>query len=146
MATHFPGFAQAQCSGGKLVWNAQTHPLSEIMSFSDTFRYRPQLETLWHKYFNLSNNKECIWRYSSNESIKRITTIRSLRRVWRYQREVIRIRISEKKGQHNGQKKKYKRTNNDLQNIHIKYGLPSRQIEVIDLYFNANFSSTSAMS
>ena len=32
---------------------------------------------------------------------------------------VIRIRIS-KNRQHNGQKKKYKRTNSDLQNIHIK--------------------------
>jgi len=31
----------------------------------------------------------------------------------------IRIRISKNK-QHNGQKKKYKRTNNDLQHIHIK--------------------------
>jgi hypothetical protein len=35
-------------------------------------------------------------------------------------KEVIRIRISKKNRQHNGQKKKYKRTNNDLQNIHIK--------------------------
>jgi hypothetical protein len=33
---------------------------------------------------------------------------------------VIRIRILEKNRQHNGQKKKHKRTNNDLQNIHIK--------------------------
>jgi len=33
---------------------------------------------------------------------------------------VFRIRISKKKRQHNGQKKKYKRTNNDLQNIRIK--------------------------
>ena len=32
---------------------------------------------------------------------------------------VIRIRIQKKNRQHNGQKKKYKRTNNDLQNIHI---------------------------
>ena len=32
---------------------------------------------------------------------------------------VFRIRIS-KNRQHNGQKKKYKRTNNDLQNIHIE--------------------------
>jgi hypothetical protein len=32
----------------------------------------------------------------------------------------IRIRISKKNRQHNGQKKKSKRTNNDLQNIHIK--------------------------
>jgi len=41
------------------------------------------------------------------------------RRVWRYQ-GVIRIRISKKNRQNNGQKKKYKRINNDLQNIHIK--------------------------
>ena len=33
---------------------------------------------------------------------------------------VIRIRISKKNRQHNDQKKKYKRTNNDLQNIHIE--------------------------
>ena len=35
-------------------------------------------------------------------------------------KEVIRIRISKKNRQNNGQKKKYKRTNNDLQNIHMK--------------------------
>jgi hypothetical protein len=33
---------------------------------------------------------------------------------------VIRIRKLNKDWQHNGQKKKDKRTNNDLQNIHIK--------------------------
>jgi hypothetical protein len=33
---------------------------------------------------------------------------------------VIRIRISKKNRQHNDQEKKYKRTNNDLQNMHIK--------------------------
>jgi len=33
---------------------------------------------------------------------------------------VIRIRKSKKDKQHNGQKKKDKRTNTDLQNIHIK--------------------------
>ena len=33
---------------------------------------------------------------------------------------VIRICISKKNWQHNGQNKKYKRTNNDLQNRHIK--------------------------
>ena len=32
----------------------------------------------------------------------------------------IRIRISKRNIQHNGQKKKYKRTNNDLKNIHLK--------------------------
>jgi hypothetical protein len=33
---------------------------------------------------------------------------------------VIRIRISKKNRQYNGQMKTHKRTNNDLQNIHIK--------------------------
>jgi len=33
---------------------------------------------------------------------------------------VIRISISKKNRQHNDQRKKYKRTNNHLQNIHIK--------------------------
>jgi len=36
-----------------------------------------------------------------------------------YTKGVIKIRISRKNRQHNGQMKKYKRTNNDLQNIHI---------------------------
>ena len=35
-------------------------------------------------------------------------------------KEVIRIRISKKNKQHNGKKKTYKRTNNDLQNIKHK--------------------------
>ena len=35
-------------------------------------------------------------------------------------KEVIRIRKSKKNRQHNGQKKKDKGTNNDLQNIYIK--------------------------
>ena len=33
---------------------------------------------------------------------------------------VIRICILKKDSQHNGQMKKYKKSNNDLQNIHIK--------------------------
>jgi len=33
---------------------------------------------------------------------------------------VIRIRISKKNRQYNGEKKKYERTNNHLKNIHIK--------------------------
>ena len=35
-------------------------------------------------------------------------------------KEVIRIRKSKKNRQYNGQKKTHNRTNNDLQNIHIK--------------------------
>ena len=46
-----------------------------------------------------------------NESIN----LYSIRRDWRYQREVIRIRKPTKDRQHNGQMKKDKRPNNDLQ-------------------------------
>ena len=48
------------------------------------------------------------------------TYIYNVRRVWRFQREVIRILKSKKDRQHNGKRKKYKRTNNDLQNLQIK--------------------------
>ena len=37
-----------------------------------------------------------------------------------YNKEVIRIRMSKKNRQHNGNNQKYKRSNNDLQNMHIK--------------------------
>jgi hypothetical protein len=40
---------------------------------------------------------------------------------------VIRSRKSKKDKQHNGQKKKEKRTNNDLQNIHIKLKIESHE-------------------
>jgi len=43
-----------------------------------------------------------------------------LQKEFEYTKRVIRIRKSKKNIQHNDQKKKYKRTNNDLQNIHIK--------------------------
>ena len=41
------------------------------------------------------------------------------RRAWRYQRGNQNLYISKKNRHHNYQKKKYKKTNNDLQNIHI---------------------------
>ena len=43
-----------------------------------------------------------------------------------YTKWVIRIRISKKKRQHNGQKKKDKETINDLQNIHHTYNTKDR--------------------
>jgi len=36
---------------------------------------------------------------------------------------VIRIRKSKKNRQHNGKKNKYKKTNNDIQSIHIKLNI-----------------------
>ena len=46
-----------------------------------------------------------------------LTLRRVSRRVWFYQREVIKIHKSKKDKLHNGQKKRDKRTNNDLQTI-----------------------------
>ena len=40
----------------------------------------------------------------------------------------IRIGISKKNRQHNGQKKKYKRKNNDQQNIHMQRYPPRRNV------------------
>jgi hypothetical protein len=68
------------------------------------------------------NNEQVVIKTSTHRSIQQnhFTERYISRRVWRDQREVIRIRKSNQDKQHNGQKKKYKRTNNDLQNIHIK--------------------------
>jgi hypothetical protein len=41
----------------------------------------------------------------------------------------IRIRTSKKNRQHNGQKKKYKRTNSDQQNIHIKLKIEYHELQ-----------------
>jgi hypothetical protein len=48
---------------------------------------------------------------------------------------VIRIRISKKNRKHNGQKKKYKRTNNDPLNI-----------EIMAMVFNATFNNISVLN
>jgi hypothetical protein len=47
---------------------------------------------------------------------------------------VIIIRISKKNIQHNGQKKRYKRTNNDLQNIHIKLKIENNLCEKAHIF------------
>ncbi len=48
------------------------------------------------------------------------TTFEVLKEEFENTKEAIRIRISTKNRQNNGQEKEYKRTNNDQQNIHIK--------------------------
>jgi hypothetical protein len=81
------------------------HDLTEIL-------FKVALNTIkqTNKYMRLENFKKCIlqsrfvYLYEEFEETK----------------GVIRIRKSKKNRQHNGQKKKYKRTNNDRQNIHIK--------------------------
>ena len=49
-----------------------------------------------------------------------LSGVKNLSKEFEDTKRVIRIRISKKNRQHNGQTKKYKRTNNDLQNILIK--------------------------
>jgi len=63
---------------------------------------------------------ESTWNtLTENTSIENTNTSNMFEEEIEDSKGVIRIRIS-KNRQHNGQKKKYKRTNNDLQNIHIK--------------------------
>jgi len=52
---------------------------------------------------------KCNWKNSQNKPEEFVDN-----------KGVIRISISKRNRQHNGQKKKYKRTNNDLQNTHIE--------------------------
>jgi hypothetical protein len=54
------------------------------------------------------------------KTVKYVLTIQRKEEEFENTNGAIRIRISKKNRQHNGQKKKYKTTNNDLQNIHIK--------------------------
>ena len=49
----------------------------------------------------------------------------SHKKSWKILKGVIRIRISKKNRQHNGQKEKDKRTSNDLQHTHIQLIIPS---------------------
>jgi len=88
------------------------------------------------KYYMLNHYRENTFRnnYEDNRNIKietgkMIIIIFTGDRNWiandrkkslKISKAVIRIRKSKEDKQHNGQHKKDKRTNNDLQNIHIK--------------------------
>ena len=93
------------------------------------FKNNMQLRLIKPRYLrgneNPSMEEQTIqWTKQKDKKSKQL----SIRRVCIYQmgnqnpytKWAIRIRISKKNRQHNGQKKKYKRTNNDLQNTHIK--------------------------
>ena len=73
---------------------------SRLLSLSNIITHMSLIMPPCLHYFDFANDKS--W-YEEFEDIKR----------------VIRIRKSNDR-QHNGQKKKYKETNKDLQNIHIK--------------------------
>ena len=82
---------------------------------------------LWRKPLVLSarqNKAIKAQNYRTNkEWLKSITILihNTVQEEFEYTKGVIGIRISMKDRQHNWQKKKYKMTNNDLQNIHIKF-------------------------
>ena len=82
-----------------------------INSFHGASRYK---DVKTRKIRNIENAEKKFENYLEIKSMK------LWRGVWRYQREVIRIGKSKKDKQHNGQKKKDKMPNNDLQNIHIQ--------------------------
>ena len=95
------------------------------------------IRIVMHKRSTQNNNKDTpiqvdyLWIYLKHElkvnkmKIKQIEIPQRQNRIdnkeeFEDTKVTIRIRISNKNRQHHGQKKKYKRTNNDLQNIHIK--------------------------
>jgi hypothetical protein len=95
------------------------------------------IRIVMHKGSTQNNNKDTpiqvdyLWIYLKHElkvnkmKIKQIEIPQRQNRIdnkeeFEDTKGTIRIRISNKNIQHNGQKKKYKRTNNDLQNIHVK--------------------------
>jgi hypothetical protein len=87
----------------------------------------PSIYSFWlplgiFKHF-LSKRRWNTFNFEMLQQKLRIKTnaVKITRRVWRYQREVIRIRISKKSRQHNGQKKKYKRTTNDLRSLFVLF-------------------------
>jgi hypothetical protein len=57
--------------------------------------------------------------------IRKMRSIGCLKGEFEDTKGAIRIRISKKNKQNNGQKKKHKRTHNDLQNIHIDHKIGS---------------------
>ena len=72
------------------------------------------------KLVTFQRNIEPVYRKASGSINIILYCGEKLKKSLKIPKGVIRIRISKKNWQHNGQKKKYKRTNNDLQNIHIK--------------------------
>jgi hypothetical protein len=67
-----------------------------------------------------------MWYFSASHFIFSISPVDAklaevdLKEDFENTKEAIRFRISKKNRQHNVQQKKYKRSNNDQQNIHIK--------------------------
>ena len=83
----------------------------------------------WHYDWPIGRSLDCQtkqWYFSFKRTINDHSTqtvacwLLAVREEFEDTKGVIRIPISKKSRQHNGQKKKYKRTNNELQNIHIK--------------------------
>ena len=82
----------------QILWIDNPHVNSSKYNKQDPF---------WNNVYNLCH---------SHQLFNGGLYFKGIRRVWIYTKGVIRIRIS-KNRHNNGQKKKYKRTNNDLQHI-----------------------------
>ena len=102
----------------------------ESREFLYIFLYKIMSSDDGHLEFPINTNKQCTFcrkQYKKHSGQILSNSDNGFRdeyqTVWKKFEDtkgVIRIRISIKNRQHNGQKKKYKRTNNDLQNIHIE--------------------------
>ena len=76
-----------------------------------------QLAQINNVHFVESNTGNIPARFCQTQTMVSETNTKLYEKEFEDTKAVIRIRISNKNTQHNGQKKKYKRTNNDLQNI-----------------------------
>ena len=83
--------------------------------------------TQWYQSSRNKHNLLTYYNHAYNELSHHIVGSIYLQEEFEDTKGTIRIRISKKNRQHNGQKKKYKRTNNDLQNIHTKLKIESHE-------------------
>jgi hypothetical protein len=86
---------------------------------NNTMFYRLSSENVWQRKKKEKQQQNFLFIATEKHIVGVIVHHYFLKSAWRYQR-VIRISISKKNRQHNGQKKMYKKTNNDQKNIHIK--------------------------
>jgi len=83
-----------------------------------------------------------MWSETISNNIDKLCKLQTVYKVYEefeYTKGVIIIRISKKKKQYNDQKKRYKRTNNNLQNIHIQlhssFPTPSKHCIIQVLFY-----------
>jgi hypothetical protein len=100
------------------IWNQGKHYDSEADFMSIEWTHYGRKGEDKRNVFSTEYSRTSDWYFTSGKSLCPTKKIKT--KEFENTKGVIRIRISKKNKQHNGQNKKYKLTNNDQQNIHIK--------------------------